>query len=169
MQGVESARLILQALSQHQLELCLNDLSILEHELGCAVANDVIDKNVIRALNMKIKKMEIADPSQHEWFTYWLIILREKKIGVGLIGFKGSPDATGSVEIGYGISPAYQGRGLMSEAVRVLAAWALNQAECQCVTATHVTNPASRRLLEKLGAQPVEENQSGSSWKIYRV
>ena len=169
MQGVESARLVLQALSQHQLELCLNDLSILEHELGCAVANDVIDKNVIRALNMKIKKMEIADPSQHEWFTYWLIILREKKIGVGLIGFKGSPDATGSVEIGYGISPAYQGRGLMSEAVRVLAAWALNQPECKCVTATHVTNPASRHLLEKLGAQLVEENQSGSSWKIYQV
>ena len=169
MQGVESARLVLQALSQHQLELCLNDLPALERELGFVIASNVIDKNVLRALSMKIKKMERADPSQHEWFTYWLMVLREENIGVGLIGFKGSPDATGSVEIGYGISPAYQGRGLMSEAVRVLAAWALNQAECRCVTATHVTNPASRRLLEKLGAQLVEENQSGSSWKIYRV
>lgn len=168
MEVLESERLRLLALSQNQLGLCLNDLSALERELGLPITHDVIDENVIRALNMKLKKMDNADVSKHHWFTYWLVIVKEENQGVGLVGFKGQPDAAGSVEIGYGIDKTYQGRGLMSEAVRVLADWALNQAECQSVTATGVRNPASRRLLEKLGAELVEENVESSSWKISR-
>jgi [ribosomal protein S5]-alanine N-acetyltransferase len=168
MQVIESTRLRLLALSLHQLGLCLNDLSALERELGFSITRDVIDGNVIRALNMKLKKMESVDDSKHHWFTYWLIVIKEDNAGVGLIGFKGQPDAAGSVEIGYGIDKSYQGRGFMSEAVRVLVDRALEQAECQCVTATYVANPASRRLLEKLGAQVVEQNVESSSWKISR-
>ena len=59
-------------------------------------------------------------------------------------------------------------RVFMSESVRVLVDWALEQAECQYVIATGVTNPASRRLLEKLEAQLVEQNVDSSSWKISR-
>ena len=169
MQVIESARLRLRALGQRQLGLCLNDLSALKRELNLSIARDVIDGNVIRALNMKIKKMETADVSRHQWFTYWLIVIKEDNAGVGLVGFKGQPDATGSVEIGYGIAGSYQERGFMSEAVRAMVGWALEQAECQCVTATGVTtNPTSRRLLEKLGAQLVGQNIESGSWRINR-
>lgn len=168
MQVIESERLRLLALNCNQLVLCLNDLSALERELGLSITRDVIDENVVRALNMKIKKMGSVDESTHPWFTYWLVVVKEDNKGVGFVGFKGQPDAAGSVEIGYGIDASYQGQGLMSEAVRLLVDWAFEQAECQCVTATRVTNPASRRLLEKLGAQLVEQSTVSSSWRISR-
>jgi len=37
------------------------------------------------------------------------------------------------------------------------------------VTATTVKNPASNRLLEKLGAKLVEQSRNASSWKINRA
>ncbi len=47
--------------------------------------------------------MERVDPSGHAWFTYWLIIVKDKPYGSGRAGFKGSPDDQGKKEIGYGI------------------------------------------------------------------
>ena len=166
MPSIGSGRLRLVALTLRQLELCLTDLPALEDELGCPVSRDVFDENVRRALKMKMVKMSGVEAARHDWFTYWLVILRENDAGVGLAGFKGGPDAGGSVEIGYGISPQYRGRGLMGEAVRALVDWAFGHPECRSVTATHVTKSASRRLLEKLGARPVRQDAESSSWKI---
>jgi len=55
---------------------------------------------------------------------------------------------------------------LASKTVRVAVDWALDQAECQCVTATGLTNLVARFLLEKLRAQLVEQNVESSSWRI---
>lgn len=49
------------------------------------------------------------------WYSYWKISLLSGEHAGGLC-FMGEPK-NDSVEIGYGILPAYQGRGLMSEAV----------------------------------------------------
>jgi RimJ/RimL family protein N-acetyltransferase len=168
MQIIESAHQRLLALSRSQLALCLNDLPALERELSLPIARDVIDENVVRALTMKLKKMESADVSRHEWFTYWLIVIREENIGAGFVGFKGYPNKEGSTEIGYGIAAAYQNKGYMSEAVRALIDWAFLHPFCKTITATEVQNPASRRLLEKLGAELVEQEGNSTSWKISR-
>jgi len=168
MQIIESARLRLLALSQSQLALCLSDLSALERELNLPIARDVIDENVVRALNMKLKKMAGMDVSRHEWFTYWLIVIKEENIGAGFLGFKGYPNEHDSTEIGYGIASAYQNKGYMSEAVRALIDWAFSHPFCRIITATEVHNPASRRLLEKLGAELVKQEGDTTSWKISR-
>jgi len=54
----------------------------------------------------------------------------------------------------------------MSEAVKALVGWALNHPTCNKVTATAVENPASRRLLEKLGAHLVSEDETSTSWEF---
>lgn len=167
-QILETQRLLLQALSFNQLQACLHDLPALERELNVSFARDLLDRNVIRALSMKIEKMKNQEPDVHPWQTYWLVVIQQENLGAGMAGFKGAPDPDGCVEIGYGISPRYQGRGLMSEAVRALVDWALGQPGCNCVTATRVSHPASRRLLEKLGAQLVSEDPASSSWKFVR-
>lgn len=167
-QTLETQRLLLQALSLNQLQACLHDLPALERELNIPFARDLLDRNVIRALNMKIEKMKNREPDVHPWQTYWLVVIKQEKIGAGMAGFKGAPDRYGCVEIGYGISPRYQSQGLMSEAVGALVDWAHEQPGCTCVTATNVSHPASRRLLEKLGAQLVAENGPSSSWKLVR-
>jgi RimJ/RimL family protein N-acetyltransferase len=138
----------------------------LEAELGLSISRGVITERVGRAIRMKIEKMTDLDASLHPWQTYWLIIISAENVGAGLAGFKGVPDADGATEIGYGIAPAYQNQGYMSEAIRVLVDWALEQPSCNMVTASEVENPASRRLLEKLGANLVAENETSTSWEF---
>jgi RimJ/RimL family protein N-acetyltransferase len=113
---------------------------------------------------MKIDKMHKADSIQHDWLTYWLIVIKDEKVGAGMLGFKGFPDEKGSTEIGYGIDPVYQGKGYMMEAVQALIDWAFS-----VITATEVENPASARLLEKLGAQLVNTSDRSTSWEIRKL
>jgi RimJ/RimL family protein N-acetyltransferase len=58
----------------------------------------------------------------------------------------------GGVEIGYGLAPSARGRGLGTEAVGVLVAWAEQQPGVRRVAArVQVGNEPSRRLLRRLG------------------
>lgn len=68
------------------------------------------------------------------------------------MGFKGVPDSDGSIEIGYGINPAYHGHGYATEMVHAMVSWALGQPAVSRVTAeTREDNQASIRVLEKVG------------------
>jgi len=166
MTEITTTRLRLLELRQQQLELCLSDFQQLEKQLQMTIATDFLTERVQRAIRMKIEKMRVAEPSQHAWTTYWLIVIKDENIGAGMLGFKGYPNEDGSTEIGYGIDPAYQNKGYMSEAVQSLIDWAFTHPFCNIVTATEVYNPASKRLLEKLGAIQTEDNEKFTSWKI---
>ena len=169
MDGIFTERLVLLPLTQVQLELCLSDLPKFEGELGIAIAKDFVTERVQRAIRMKVEKMRKAEPSTHAWFTYWLILIKEKKVAAGMLGFKGYPNKKGATEIGYGIDPAYQNKGYMTEAVQALIGWAFSHPFCKEITATEEYNPASRRLLEKLGATQTEDNEKFTSWKIQKA
>ena len=92
-------------------------------------------------------------PEQWEWFAIWIIESRDG-IHIGDLSFKGlMPD--GSVEIGYGISEEFQGKGFAAEAVDAAVSWALKQPDVKCVEAeTEPDNRASQRVLEKCGFMP---------------
>ena len=165
-------RLNLLPLSSNQLKWTLDSPlqdkpSALELNLNIQFDTSLIDENVIRAIGMKLAKMAKLSPEEHIWQTYWLIIERESQTGIGLAGFKSPPNENGLSEIGYGIAPAWQNRGYMSEALRGLLDWAFEQPNCLGITATTVQNPASRRVLEKLGATLIEEGENETSW-IFR-
>lgn len=166
MNKIVTSRLFLLELNLQQLELSLSDFPAFEHELGLTLMHGFFTDIVQRAVRMKVEKMRTADKSQHAWFTYWLIVIKEDNVGAGTLGFKGYPNEEGSTEIGYGIDPTYQNKGYMSEAVRSLIGWAFTDPVCNMITATEVYNPASRRLLEKLGAIQTEDNEKYTSWKI---
>ncbi|WP_160311559.1 GNAT family N-acetyltransferase [Streptacidiphilus melanogenes] len=71
---------------------------------------------------------------------------------IGGIGFHGPPTATGEVEIGYELAPTARGAGYATEAVRALAALALEHAEVGAVTArTAPSNSASQAVLLRAG------------------
>ena len=59
--------------------------------------------------------------------TGFLVLSTETGQVIGDAGWKGGPDADGVAEIGYGLSAAYRGRGLGTELVGMLVAWALAQ------------------------------------------
>jgi len=156
-------------LELHQLEWVLQDIEALERSLNITMMRPLITDPVRRAVGMKITKMQQADVSRHPWLTYWLIVINEENVGAGMLGFKGFPDENGSTEIGYGIDPAYQGKGYMREAVQALIDWAFTHPFCKVITATEVENPASKRLLERLGARLVSSSDHSTSWEVRKA
>ena len=157
-------------LTLKQLRLGLTDPAQLGRELGLAIAQDVITNQVRRAIGLKMIKMEQVEPVQHPWYTYWLLVMTHRQCGAGLVGFKGSPDGEGEVEIGYGIAPAYRGQGYTTEAVRALITWAFDAPECVSVIAAEVdkANIASIRILEKVGMSIYKETNDNLYWRITR-
>lgn len=107
---------------------------------------------------------ELAEkiPSSCPWAANWQIIWKERNCSVGSAGFMNVPDETGEVEIRCGITPAFQRRGFMTEALRAIAAWALEQPGVTGVIAeTEPENTASRRVLARCGFKPV----SATRWR----
>ncbi len=88
-----------------------------------------------------------------EWYAAWFIELQDGT-HIGDLCFKGlKPD--GRTEIGYGILDEHQGQGYATEAVKAVAAWALQHPEVAAVEAeTEPGNAASQRVLEKCGFAP---------------
>jgi len=165
---IRTERLLLFPLTYSQLEQYLIDLPNLERDLELTLSRDILTERVRSAIQKKLTKMDKLKEPFHLWITYWLVVIHAEKFGAGLAGFKGVPDEQGVTEIGYGIDPSFQNKGYMTEAVRALVDWALEEPTCKIVTAIKVENPASRRLLEKLGAYLVEEERTFTSWEFRR-
>ena len=89
------------------------------------------------------------------WGVWFFLLKRgphERRIAVGNGGYKGAPTRDGSVEIGYSVVPAYQGRGLAAEAISALVARAFHDPRVHRVIAeTMPDNIPSLRVLEKNG------------------
>ncbi len=74
---------------------------------------------------------------------YWAITTGADAPLIGVVSIK--PD------LGYWLSPAYHGRGLMSEAVAAVTAWYFGQTAEALISGHIVGNTASRRLLLTAG------------------
>jgi len=86
----------------------------------------------------------------------------------GECGTKAAPDASGTVEIGYGLAPSSRGHGLGGRAVGALVERLAEQPEVTAVEAeVHVGNIASWRLLERLGFRQV--GRQGRGYRRYRL
>ena len=95
-----------------------------------------------------------GQPHPAQWSA--TIIDSTERVAIGQMGFKAPPDEHGSVELGYGINPAYHNRGYATEAAQALVAWALEQPTVRRVTAECLEdNWASVRVLEKVGFRRV--------------
>lgn len=92
-----------------------------------------------------------ASESSASPFTMYAIREPATRLAVGGLGFFGPPDASGTVEFGYGLIPAARGRGLASAAVTLALAHAQHWGARRAVADTETDNGASRRVLEKAG------------------
>jgi ribosomal-protein-alanine N-acetyltransferase len=92
----------------------------------------------------------------------------EARTLVGLGGFKGPPSSDGAVEIGYAIAPAFQGRGLATDAVAQMVRRAFADAAVRAVdahTLGHVT--PSTRVLEKSGFRRIGEAHDPDAGEVW--
>jgi RimJ/RimL family protein N-acetyltransferase len=167
---LQTERLELFALTSAALYAYLHSIDVLEADMGRRLSRGILTPIVHRAIQMKLKKMKDAPPQEWAWYTYWLVVIRETQFGAGLMGFKGPPDDQGRVEIGYGIDPETRGVGYTTEAAAVLIEWAFQHPECQEILApeTRKDNPASHRVLAKLGMQAYTETHDTISYRLFR-
>lgn len=98
--------------------------------------------------------LSLRHPEQWIWYTAWGLYQNDSGDFVGDLCFKGLPK-NGQPEIGYGISPEFQGQGYATEAIRAACRWALAQPGVAAVEAeTEPANAASQAVLRKVGFVP---------------
>lgn len=108
------------------------------------------------------------DPDGACWGV-WVIIERASKTVVGDIGFKGSPDEHGRVEIGYSVLPPWRRQGYAFEAARALVRWALADPDVSGVQAECLAeNYPSARVLEKIGMRCLGCSDGMLKWEMAR-
>jgi [ribosomal protein S5]-alanine N-acetyltransferase len=92
------------------------------------------------------------NPANWYYHTKWLAIETGTEIVVGEFMLKKGIDQNGAVEIGYGIYPDYEGKGLMTEIMACFIDWARKSSVLKGIKAeTENGNDASVRVLEKNG------------------
>jgi len=163
---LQTKRLQLIPLSFEHLQHCLQNFQLVETALNLELSDFQLGEPVRKAIEMKLQKMAI-DPNNLAWYTYWLIVLRSENRNIGLIGFKGAPNAKHEVEIGYGLQGSYQGNGYMTEAAACLVNWALDQVPGLTVVAeTNKSNLASQSVLKRLEFKPYDESELTIWWRF---
>ena len=80
-----------------------------------------------------------------------LYVLEGERVVIGSGGVKAPPLADGEVEIGYGLAPAWRGRGYATRAARILTDEALAQGASRVSAFTTPENTASWKLLQRIG------------------
>lgn len=148
-QPLSSSRLTLLPLTLAQYYDFIFNIRQLEQELGLRYLGRPAEGAFRTALQQRYLKF-LAARRQPFFHTLWLLTLPEKKLIIGNIAFKGSPDAAGAVEIGYGIGSLFSKQGYMTEAVQLLTAAAFTLPSVRIITAvTAKDNQASIRVLQK--------------------
>lgn len=148
---LETERLYLAALTAPQLALRLENASLLEERLHCRYGGQPLECFFRRIVSGQLPAVQQAGDACL-WHTFWWIIDKKDGEAVGTIDFKNPPNNRGETEIGYGLGENRCGRGCMTEAVRALCAWALEQPGVRCILAeTEPANTASQKVLRRCG------------------
>lgn len=148
---IQSRRLNLVAATSKLIKKDIEGRESLERALGMRVPESwPPDLYGPRAMHFTLTQQ--GEAAEQGW-SFWYLATREEPLElIGVCGFKGWPDESGSVEISYSILSACQRRGFASEAVQRLTGWAFshhNVNEVCAETLPHLTQ--SIRVLEKNG------------------
>ncbi len=103
------------------------------------------------AMRYTLKQMQA---SAEQGWSFWYLIHTAEGANelVGVCGFKGRPDPSGSAEIGYSILAQFRNRGFASEAVDRLVRWAFSHHNVQEVSAETLPHlQPSIRVMKKHG------------------
>jgi ribosomal-protein-alanine N-acetyltransferase len=113
-----------------------------------------------------------SSPEPDVWRHGFALVDRSESIVVGNTAFVGPPNDAGEVEIAYGVTPSYEGRGYATQAAAALTDLAFSNDRVKTVVAhTLPETNASTRILKKNGftfAGEVEHPEDGLIWRWER-
>ena len=158
---LETPRLKIVPLTHSRLGLLLDGTPKLEEALALDSSGMELDEHTRDAMRYLYDLASGTDKA-FPWITNWQIILKERNISIGSACFMNVPNKDGEVEIGYGIHPAFQCRGYMTEALAEICGWASSQQGVTTILAvSEESNAASHKVLRKCGFQIIDQNSEG--------
>ncbi|TRZ98428.1 MAG: N-acetyltransferase [Rhodocyclaceae bacterium] len=148
-------RLELRPAFSDELAADLEGHSALRSALGVAVPDswppELYDADAIRFMLQWLQE----NPGSEDWGFYYFVLnatAGASPVLIGCGGFKGAPDDSGTVEIGYSILPEYRRVGYATEAVQALVSHAFATSTVRRVIGqTLSTLDSSIRVLERAG------------------
>ena len=167
---VETDRIKIVPLTYPQLVKYLKADNKLEAELGLEQTGRIVSEDVKDMVeNFTLPKMKAGNRHNYLFYTFWIVIDKPSNTIVAELGFKGSPDRDGAIEIGYGTMPDHRGKGYMTEAVGAMINWALGREEVKSVLAeTDEKNLASIRIVQKNGFVQFDKRREMLWWRKVR-
>ncbi len=126
MPRLETERLIVLPFTLDLKRLALRDRAGLASRIDAGLPDEWPNPDYAEVLPFLVAMAE-RDPARDDGAWSGLILHRVDRVVIGEMGCKGGPDAAGTVEIGYGIIPAYRGQGYATEAVGALVDWAVRR------------------------------------------
>lgn len=148
---ITTERLELLPMTAAQLKLWAEDIPALEKELMIQYHGEPVEGWFLDIVRKQLRKTE-SDPDNFMWHSFWLIIRSSDRVVVGSADFKSPPNKDGAVEIGYGLGPEFEHNGYMTETVKAMCQWALEQKGVTSVIAeTEIDGYASQRILKRCG------------------
>jgi RimJ/RimL family protein N-acetyltransferase len=139
---IESSHLVLRALTRIEAESIVT-----EDRTGQSWATDYPTPADVGITAIALAGRAVFPTDSLPWGLF-VIVETSSGLSVGGIGFKGAPNERREVEVGYGVCPSYQDRGVASEALGALCAFARGRVDA-IVAETDRDNVASQRVLEK--------------------
>ncbi len=165
MLGIETARLRLVPCSAEVAHAAGVDRAKVERLLSARVPEEWPASDLRDFLPFYAQMID-EDPSQLGW-GIWLVVEAREETVIGDAGFKGGPDAEGTVEIGYSILPAFRQRGYATEAADALIRWAFAHPRVRRVVAECLDdNTPSILILRSLGMQPRDRTGDLLRWEL---
>ncbi len=139
------------AVLQAALTSSLALAQILNANVTAAWPPEYIDDDAIRWMLKLSEQM----PAGCFWGMYFIVLQEPfnapEPTLIGTCGYKGPPDKTGQVEIGYSVLDAFQRLGYASEAAQALISNAYQNGANNVIGETLPHLAASRRVMEKCG------------------
>jgi ribosomal-protein-alanine N-acetyltransferase len=130
--------------------LVAGDVDGAAQEMGAALPSGM------RENGYRIPALE-ADPASQPWLGRAIVLTHPdgRREVIGTIGFHAPPDETGRVELGYRVEAAFRGRGIATECIRALLAWAQSQGIHRFRASVAPGNVASLAIVRSLGFHQV--------------
>ncbi len=99
-------------------------------------------------------------------FDVWMVVKKEGMQVIGDAGYKGAPDESGSIEIGFGLVEEAHRQGYGFEVAQALLDWASRQENVKAVVADCLPdNLGSIKILRKCGMREVRRDDAYIYWK----
>ncbi|MEP6603064.1 MAG: GNAT family N-acetyltransferase [Spartobacteria bacterium] len=151
---------------KHLLAL-VNSVPEYEAASGMRVAEGIRDFLLAGSPDFFVALRHGAEPDP--WKFGFAVVHKIDNVVIGMCGFSDEPDENKCVEIAYGITPAYEGRGYATEVAAALVQYASNSGRVTTICAhTLRERNASTHVLEKCGFRKTGEMIDAENNLVWR-